>query len=136
MDAHGTETKERDPLRERHGSRSWRRFNPNPEAPASVALQSDRGWALKDRVVADISMGGIAVVLSATEAQSIRVGDPVAVALLLSGKSLRAMGTVRHVDKGTETIAARRRMGLEFRVGKDFMDTRVGVSAYLHALTA
>lgn len=112
------------------GRRSFRRFVPVAEVPATITLHGESGWVFADRRVANISAGGLSFGLDFWASRSVRVGDAVQMVLTLVDQRVRLDGRCVHMS-GPQDWRVPRAVGIGFSFDQAYEDASPALVAYL-----
>jgi hypothetical protein len=103
------------------GFRHDARFEPDAANPCEVSLIGASGWRTAMKKVADVSMGGVSVILSAAETRQAELNLAVTVELELFGSTSFVPGmTVHRTRAGKRLFLKDREIGVRFQISADY----------------
>lgn len=117
------------------GQRRFRRLTPTAERPGKLTMTTATGWAMSERAIGDISLGGLSLRLRFWEGRKVSVGDEVSVIVDLAGRRHALKAKAVHLSRLRQGWTADWKVGLEFREDRAYQLLWPGLCSYLLALT-
>ncbi len=125
------------PLPDGLGFRHDARFLPSEQNPCRVALIGASGWRTASKDVQDVSMGGVSVLLTATEARQAVLNEAVTVELEIFGTTLLVPAITVHRTRPSRKIFPRdRELGVRFEASADYDQLAPFLERYLQELNS
>lgn len=116
------------------GQRRFRRVAPTPAAPAKASVNGETGWALSERDLGDLSLGGMSMRLRFWEGRKVKVGETVSILIDLAGHRHALKARAVHLSRLREGWTSDWRLGIEFNEDRAYQLLWPRLCSYLLAL--